>query len=243
MVVEVAMADEKLPAKKDAFPLPETASGHSIVTRITSAFRARLFTRTIVENTRAAEAYRLNLEEQERLVDAILKKEQAVAHYVRHRDKVIQNDHEQHRRQMLKHRIQRQIDAEEDKHQRAMARLRHEEQLLKAKTRVERAQFVHDTFTATAPHRKDSEESRYRKGAANEALDMLAVLQTFLEDEQTADEGSASPRALTLEEQLAYVEKLMDDFAATASPEAIQFLNAKRAQLRSQIEEEKNRPR
>lgn len=235
------MADEKLPAKKDTLSLPEAPSGGSIFGRIKSAFRSRLNTRTIHDNRIEAEAYRRYLEEMERLPEAMLKKDRAVAHYVHHRDDIIENDHQQHLRQMNKEQIQREIDAEEDLHKLETARLRRKEQLLKTKTKEERAQFVLDTFTATAPHRKDSEESKYRKGAANEALDMIAVLQTFLEDEKT-DDASVSPRVRTLEDDLAFIEGFIKNVQNTATPEQLYILYTKRGQLSAQIEEEKDRP-
>jgi len=232
------MADEKLPARTQTPGLPEVPQSSSFLGRIKSAFRSRLNKRTILDNTAEAEVYRLYLEELERLPEAMLKKDRAVEHYVRHRDEIIQNDHEQHQRQMLKDRIQRQIDAEEDKHQRAIARLRRQEQLSKAKTKAERARFVLDTFTATAPHNKDSEESRSRKDAAHAALDMLAVLQSLMEDKE-ADDASATSRPRTLEDNLVYVEKLIDECQSTATPEQMYLLYNIRAQLKSRIEEEK----
>ena len=91
--------------------------------------------RTILDNTIEAEAYRRYLEEMERLPEAMLKKDRAVAHYVHHRDDIIENDHQQHLRQMNKEQIQREIDAEEDLHKLEMARSRRKEQLLKTKDR------------------------------------------------------------------------------------------------------------
>ena len=234
------MAGEKLPARTQTPGLPEVPQSSSLLGRIKSAFRSRLNRRTILDNTAEAEAYRLYLEELERLPEAKLKKDRAVEHYLQHRDDIIENDHQQHRRQMYKEWAQRKIEAAEDIHQIKIARLRRQEQLSKAKTRAERAQFVLDTFTATAPHNKGSEESRSRKGAAHAALDLIALLQTLREDEE-ADDASATSRPRTLEDELAYIEKLIDECQSKTAPEQMYLLYNIRAQLKSRIEDEKDR--
>jgi hypothetical protein len=235
------MADEKLPARTQTPGLPEVPQSSSLLGRIKSAFRSRLNRRTILDNTPEAEVYRLYLEELERLPEAMLKKDRAVEHYLQHRDEIIENDHQEHQRRMDKEWARRKIEAEEDIHQIKIARLRRQEQLSKAKTKAERARFVLDTFTATAPHNKDSKESRSRKDAADAALDMLAVLQTLMVDEE-ADDASATSRPRTLEDDLAYIEKLIDECQSTATPEQMYLLYNIRAQLKSRVEEEKNRP-
>ena len=207
--------------------LPEVPQSSSFLGRIKSAFRSRLNRRTILDNTAEAEAYRLYLEELERLPEAKLKKDRAVEHYLQHRDDIIRSDHEQHVRQMRKERMQRQLDAE--RNQIKIARVRRQEQLSKAKTRAERAQFVLDTFTATAPHNKGSEGSSL-KGAAHAALDLIALLQTLREDEE-ADDASATSRPRTLQDELAYIEKLIDECQSKTAPEQMYLLYNIRAQL------------
>ena len=170
----------------------------------------------------------------------MLEADRAAYHYLENRDKILKNDRENHQRKIEKEEVQREIDAEEDLHKLQMIRLKHQEQALVAQRKTARAQLFLDTFTVTAPHQKDSEEFKSLKGAAHAKLDMLAVLQAFLEDEET-DDAQGSSRALTPEQQLALIEKMIDECLSTSTPEQMQLLYVKRAQLKNQIEEEKDR--
>ena len=70
---EVLMADEKVPARRPNVPLEQPPTGGSILGETQERFQSRLNTGTIIDNTLEAEAYRLYMEEMERLAEAIRK--------------------------------------------------------------------------------------------------------------------------------------------------------------------------
>ena len=234
------MADEKLPARTKTPGLPEVPQSSSLLGRIKSAFRSRLNRRTILDNTAEAEAYRLYLEELERLPEAMLKKDRAVEHYLQHRDDIIRSDHEQHVRQMRKERMQRELDAEEDRHKLAMARKRRENELYHARRESARAKWALDAFEISLPHRKERIDHLFRHGATDAALDMIAALQELL------DEGVKKPadqsRASALDEALQFAGTFIDSVRETASHDQLKILCDLRSQLSARVEEEKNRP-
>jgi hypothetical protein len=232
--------EKKLPARIEPAGLPEAPQNRSWLGWVGSAFGSILNTKTLQKKTEEAEAYREYIEESARIPGAMLERDRAVDHYLNNRDAVIKNDRNNHQRRMEREEIQREIEAEEDLQNLQMLRLKHQEQALNTQRRVARAQLFLDTFSVTAPHQKDSEESKSRKGAAHAKLDMLAVLQAFLEDEET-DNAKGSSCALTPEQQLALIEKMIDECLSTSTPEQMQLLYVKRAQLKNQIEEEKGR--
>ena len=202
--------------------------------RIKSAFRSRLNRRTILDNTAEAEAYRLYLEELERLPEAMLKKDRAVEHYRQHRDDIIRSDHEQHVRQMRKERMQRQLDAEEDRHKLAMARQRRENELYHARRESAPTKWSLDAFEISLPHRKERIDHLFRHGATDAALDVIAALQELL------DEGAKKPadqsRTSSLDEALQFAGAFIDSVRGTASHDQLEILCDLRSQLSARIE-------
>ena len=232
--------DKKLPTRIEPAGLPEAPQNRSWLGWAGSAFSSILNTKTLQKKTEEAEAYRAYIEELARIPGAMLERDRAVDHYLNNREAVIKNDRDNHQRRMEREEIQREIEAEEDLQKLQMIRLKHQEQALVAQRKTARAQLFLDTFSVTAPHQKDSEESKSRKGAANAKLHTLAVLQAFMEDEENDNAKDAS-RPFTPEQQLSLVEKLIDECLNKSTPEQMQLLYIKRAQLKSQIEEEKGR--
>ena len=63
----------------------------------------------------------------------------------------------------------------------------------------------------------------------------------LLADDDEEKEKPAVSHAPTLEDELAYIEKLIDEWQDAATPEQMHLFYKKRAQLKGRIEEEKNR--
>src|SRR5271166_1007006 len=115
------MADDKLPsrynristASSPADRVHTSVSDQSILGRVVSGFIAKLTTNTITRNAEELKARTCYQEELQRLARATLETDRMIEHYRKHRDHIIQDDHEQHLDQM-----------EENRHQRELARIR-----------------------------------------------------------------------------------------------------------------------
>ena len=134
------MADEKLPARQPDMQLEQRPAGASMLGRLKSAFRSRLNTRTIIDNTVEAETYRLYMEEMDRLAEAIEKKERAVGKLVDDLPGLMQDDRAEHRTQMELNQLSRDRRLREAKERDELAALEHQAKVSEGKRAAARAQ-------------------------------------------------------------------------------------------------------
>ena len=237
------MTDNKLSArqKSSAIEPGSPARGTSIFGKIASAFKSRLNTKTIRDGTTEAEAHRLHIEELERLAHSKEKKERAVAHYVHHLDDLIQDDHDQHKHQMKRNEMQRQLEAQRDKYQLALTALQLKEELFMAKRAAARAQWGLNAFQQSLPYRKERIDHLFKSGTADAALDLIATLKELM-DEQGVKGAPVPSEPMPFDK---FLEKL-DSYIETArknqaSDEQLALLHTFRSELSAAVEQEKNR--
>ncbi len=244
------MSDEKLPARyaKPASPaapidrIHPPVNDQSLLGRVFSAFVAGLNTHTIQRNTEELKVRTLYAEEFGKLTDASLERDRKLHHYLTHRDDIIRNDHEQHVRQIDKERVQGQLEAEDDQHRLAMAKLRREQELHQAKRTTAQAQWGFDAFQQSLPHRKERLDHLFRSGAADAALDMIAVVQELMQA-QGFKEAPEPSRTSALEKVLEMLSLEIETAQANhASVDQLAQLYSFRSRLSALIEAEKNRP-
>ncbi len=242
------MSNDKLPTRyNNAATAPSPVdrphshlNDQSLIGRVWSAFVARLNRNTIERNTEELQARARFAEARGALADAALASDRKVEHYRRHRDGVIRDDHKKHLDQMAANRQERVLVREEREHQAQLERERRAQELNKAKRATAQSQWGLDAFQISVPYRKERIEHISRQGTAEAAGDVIAVLRALSGDDEQKETPAVS-RARTLEEELAYTEKLIDEWQDTATPEQMHLLYKKRAELRARIEEEKSR--
>jgi hypothetical protein len=237
------MSDNKLPARQrpSAIEPGSPARETSIFNKIASAFKSRLNTKTIRDGTTEAEAHRLYIEELERLAHSKEKKDRAVAHYVDHLDDLIQDDHEQHLHQMDRNRMQRQLEAQRDKHQLALAALQQEEELSMAGRAAARAQWGLDAFLQSLPYRKERIDHLFKSGTADAALDMIATLKELM-DEQGVKDAPGRPDPVPFEKFIEVLDAYIKEAQKKQeSDEQLALLHTFRSELSAAVEQEKNR--
>jgi hypothetical protein len=237
------MSDNKLPArqKPSAIEPGSPARETSIFGKIASAFISRLNTKTIRDGTTEAEAHRLYIEELERLAHSKEKKDRAVAHYVDHLGDLIQDDHEQHLHQMDRNRMQRQLEAQREKHQLTLAALQQEEELSMAGRAAARAQWGLDAFLQSLPYRKERIDHLFKSGAADAALDMIATLKELM-DEQTVKVAPGRPDPVPFEKFIEVLDAYIKEAQKKQeSDEQLALLHTFRSELSAAVEQEKNR--
>jgi len=236
------MSDNKLPTRHrpSAVEPSSPAREKSIVGKIASAFMSRLNTKTIRDGTTEAEAHRLYIEELERLAHSIAKKERAAAQ-LDHLDELIQDDHKQHKHEMERNDLQRQLETQRDKHQLALIALQQKEELSMAGRAAARAQWGLDAFLQSLPYRKERIEHLFKSGAADAALDLIATLKELM-DEQTVKDAPGRPDPVPFEKFLdvldAYIKEAQEK---QASDEQLALLHTFRSELSAAVEQEKSR--
>ena len=232
--------DKKLPAPIEPPRLPAAPQSRSLFGWAGSAFNAILNTKTFQKKTEEAKAYRLYLEESARIPPAMLERDRAVEHYIQNRDAIIENDRKEHKRQMKKERTRRKIEKEQDQTRLRIARLKNKKELTDAQRETERSQWGLDAFKISLPYRRERIAHLYQQGTAEAAGDMIATLTELAGDAEEKETPVAS-QIHAFEEELAYIEKLIDECQDAATSEQMHLLYKKRAQLKERIAEEKNR--
>jgi len=236
------MSDNKLPTRHrpSAVEPSSPARENSIVGKIASAFMSRLNTKTIRDGTTEAEAHRLYIEELERLAHSIAKKERAVAQ-LDHLDELIQDDHKQHKHEMERNDLQRQLETQRDKHQLALIALQQKEELSMAGRAAARAQWGLDAFLQSLPYRKERIEHLFKSGAADAALDLIATLKELM-DEQTVKDAPGRPDPVPFEKFLDVLDAYIKEAQKKqASDEQLALLHTFRSELSAAVEQEKSR--
>ena len=237
------MGDEKLPSQYDKSALERAASRQSLLGRVKSAFRARLNTGTILDNLTEAEAYRLYTEELERLAEAKLKKDRAVAHYVEDLGDIIEDDRAAHRAQMELNRLERERKLQEAKQKAELTALEHQTKVTDAKYKSDRAQWGHEAFNKTRAHREERLDHLYRSGAVDAELSALLLDKKI--EKATSEQKTGTPAdTSTIEKLLELVDiEIGLAEANNADQSVIDAHNVWRARLSAFLEAEKNRPR
>jgi len=235
------MGDEKLPARQPNVPLEQPPTGGSILGRLKSAFRSRLNTGTIIDNTVEAEAYRLYMEEMERLAEAIEKKERAVGKLVDDLPGFIQDDRAEHRTQMELNQLSRDRRLREAKERDELAALEHQAKVIEGKQAAARAQWGHDAFNQSLPHRQERIDHLYKSGALD--AELQAVLLDKKISKLAGNENADTPSTSTVYEKLLKLLDVQAELACAnqASQEVQDEYNELRAKIRVMIEAEKNR--
>ena len=127
----------------------------TLLGKVFSAFTARLNTKTIERNTEEIEARIKHQRAETELAEAAEKRDRTVEHYLKHRDGIIADDHEQHLDEMEENRAAR-IDAREEReHQRQLARERRKQELNQTRFESATTRFGLDVFNQTLPHRQE----------------------------------------------------------------------------------------
>jgi hypothetical protein len=232
--------DKRLPARVEPARLPTAPQSRSLIGWVGSAFNAILNTKTFQKKTEEADAYRQYLEESARIPKAMLERDREVDNYLYSRDAIIESDRQERQRELDKRWAERKIEAEDDIHKVRMARLERKSEEAQAQRELERSRWGLDAFKISLPYRRERIAHISQQGTAEAAGDMIATLRELSGDDEEK-EKPAVPHAPTLEDELAYIEKLIDEWQDAATPEQMHLFYKKRAQLKGRIEEEKNR--
>jgi hypothetical protein len=258
--------DKKLPVRqlsgvpvqaRDEY-LTSPVRGRSLLGRAVSRFVARLNTSTINANTEEVQALTEYAKERGALADTMLDAERRIAHYIGHRDDIIEDDHEVHLDQM-----------QENKHQRDLNRRRREQTtraldaaasrgemeqgfdhqiaaetkkaaLAQAKWQTARAEWGHDAFAQSMPFRKERIEHLYKTGALDAEIERL-ITESGRDEQRrrNSPEGSASSSqdvATTIEQLLAELNQEIENAHAThASDDQLAVLYAFRSRLSAKL--------
>jgi hypothetical protein len=231
--------DKRLPKRVEPARLPTAPQSRSLIGWVGSAFNAILNTKTFQKKTEEADAYRQYLEESARIPKALLERDREVDTYLYSRDAIIENDRRERQRELDKKSAERKIEAEDDAHKIRMARLKRKSEEAQAQRELERSQWGLDAFKISLPYRRERIAHMSQQGTAEAAGDMIATFEALSGDDEKKEKPAVS-HAPTLDDELAYIEKLIDE-SQSATPEQMHHLYAKRAQLKGRIEEEKNR--
>jgi hypothetical protein len=243
-------SDKKLPVryhKAETAPTPvdrvhAPVNDQTLLGRFVSSFVARLNKHTIERNTEEIEARIKHQNAETELAEAVLKRDRTVEHYLKHRDDIIADDHEQHLEQMTANRTARALARDEREHQIELARERRKQELNAARFESATKQWGFDAFNQSLPHRQERVDQMYRSGALDAQL--RAVLLDKKIDEVTAKEKPTEPTSKqqsNTEQMLQFIDLQIEHAAAThASQEVIDNLTDIRATLSSRLEQEKN---
>jgi len=215
----------------------------TLLGKVFSAFTARLNTNTIEHNTKEIEARIKQQHAETELSEAVLKHDRAFEHYLKHRDDIIANDHEQHLDEMEKNRDAR-IDAREEReHQRQLARERRQQELNQTRFASATTRFGLDVFNQTLPHRQEELEQKAKTGTLDAEIEMLMRVKDVAKSRKSED-TPPPPQTDALEKMLAELNHEIEVAHGTqASDDVKSALYAFRSRVSALIEKEKNQSR
>jgi hypothetical protein len=247
VLYEVTMSDNKLPARytNPASP-PATVdrvhpqiSEQSLLGRVVSGFIARLNTHTIEQNTGEINAQIAYASAVEKLAGASLARDRAVALYRHGRDSLIADDLAEHEHKLKINQLRREREEREHKRQDELAEIRHQTARSEAQRLAARAQWGHDAFTQSLPHRQERLDHLFKTGALDAEIEFLMT-----DEQRTKLAGSRQPNAPperreALEQMLEALMQEIDLSRAThASADVMIALEGFRARLETMIKEE-----
>ena len=218
-------------------------SDQSVLGRVVSGFLARLNTRTIEHNTKEVEARSEYMNAVGRLADASLERDRKIARYQKDRDAIIEDDRAEHRMQMELNSLSRGRRLREAKGGEDIAQLEQQAKISDAKSASARAQWGHDAFNQSLPHRQERLEHLFKSGALD------AELEKLMRDKDVAKlmgknaEEAKTTRAETIELLLGELNLEIEAALRThMNDDVMSALYAFRSRLRALLETEKNRP-
>ena len=230
------------PAPVDRVHTPVHSQG--LLGKVFSAFTARLNTKTFDRNTEEVELHTKYRRAETELAEAWLKRDRTIEHYIKHRDDIIADDHEQHADQMEDNRVQRAFLREEREHQMQLTREKRKQELNEARLAGATSQWGLDEFTKALPHREHRADEMYRTGALDAEL-RAVLLNKKLAQVTAKEEKPAEPapkQQSSTEQTLQFIElQIANAQASHASQDVIDNLIGIRARLSSQLEIERNR--
>jgi hypothetical protein len=244
-------SDKKLPVRYHKTETAPTAvdrvhppvSNQTLFGRLVSGFVARLNKHTIERNIEEVRAHTDYAKARGEYAETSVEAERKIEHYLKHRDDIIADDHEQHLDQMAANRTARALAREEREYQMELAREKRKQELNKARFASATTQWGLDAFNQSLPHRQERIDHLYKSGALDAQLgaailsDKVSKVTTKEKPAEAASENH-SPVAKALEA----IDQQIELAAAThASQDVIDQLTTLRARLSSQIELEKNR--
>jgi hypothetical protein len=244
------MSNDNLPARyKSAIaPSPvdrvhESIGDQSLLGKVVSGFVARLNKNTVQRNTEELQARTLYAEAQGALADASLERDRKLARYLRDRDDIIEDDRAQHRHQMEINRLERDRKLREAKRADELSVLRHEAVIAEAKNNSARAQWSHDAFNLSRPHREERLDNLFKSGALDAEIEMLMRDKDLAKLTGTANKTVAPPRNEIVEHLLAELDEEIESAHRNQQSDDVKSaLYAFRARLTAILEAEKNRP-
>jgi len=219
-------------------------SDQTLLGRFVSGFVARLNRHTIERNTEEVRALMEYAKARGEYAEKSTEAERKIEHYLKHRDDIIADDHEQHLDQMEASRAARALAREEREHQMELARERRKQELNTTRFESATKQWGLDAFNQSLPHRRERIDHLYKSGALDAQLGAAIVSSKIDEVTAKAKPTQAVPQERSpIEKTLEIIDQQIEIAAANhASQEAIEQLITLRARLSAQIELEKNRP-
>jgi hypothetical protein len=243
-------SDKRLPVRYHKTETAPTAvdrvhppvSNQTLFGRFVSGFVARLNRHTIERNIEEVRAHTEYAKARREYAETCAAAERKIEHYLKHRDDIIADDHEQHLDQMAANRTARALAREEREYQMELAREKRKQELNQARFASATTQWGLDAFNQSLPHRQERVDQMYRTGALDAQL--RTVLLDAKIDEITAKGKPAehTPKQQSNTEQMLQLIDLRIEHAAAthASQEVIDYLTDIRATLSAQLEQEKN---
>ena len=230
------------PAPVDRVHTPVHNQG--VLGKVFSAFTARLNTRTFERNTEEVEAHTKYRRAETDLAEAWLKRDRTIEHYIKHRDDIIADDHDEHVDQMEANRTARAFAREEREHQMQLIREKRKEQLNEARFSAATTQWGLDAFTKSLSHREERVDEMYRTGALDAQI-RTVLLNKKLDQVRAKEkpiEAAPKQQQSSTEQMLQFIDLQIENAAANhASQEVIDNLIEIRAGLSSQLDIERNR--
>jgi hypothetical protein len=216
-------SDKRLPVryhKTETAPTPvdrvhPPVSTQTLLGRLVSGFVARLNRHTIERNIEEVRAHTEYAKARGEYADICTEAERKIEHYLKHRNDIIADDHEQHLDEMAANRTARALAREEREYQMELARERRKQELNQARFASATTQWGLDAFNQSLPHRQERVDQMYRTGALD--AELRAVLLDKKIDELAAKGKPTEP-----------------------APKQQSNTDAIRAELSAQLEQEKN---
>lgn len=232
----------------------------SLLGRVASAFVSRLNARMLHDNTEEVSARIAYAREHGELADAMLEAERKVAHYINHRDDIIEDDHaahldgmeeNEHGRELNRRRRQGTIaalDAQagcaatEAGYDMKIMIATKEAALAEAQAKAERAKWGRDAFGQSLPFRKERLEHLYKTGALDAEVNRL--IHEAGRDEQSRENARGAGTSSSdlaganakINELLAELDQELDIAHATqASPDHLAALYGLKARLSAKL--------
>jgi hypothetical protein len=173
--------DKKLPVPYHKTETTPTAvdrvhspvSNQTLLGRFASGFVARLNRHTIERNIEEVRAHTEYAKARGEYADICTEAERKIEDYLKHRNDIIADDHEQYLEQREANRIERADAREEREHQRQLTRERRQQELNQARFASATTRFGLDMFNQTLPHRQEELEQKAKTGTLDAELDML----------------------------------------------------------------------